>query len=118
MVATAADFIFTIFAVEAFNLIYPVATTLGAIAGALVNFMVNRYWSFQSTNNSIGMQGARYVIVWLGSVSINVYASNFIVKYFCFPYIASKVIVSFLVGITFNYLLQKHFVFKNSEKIS
>jgi putative flippase GtrA len=44
---------------------YLLAAVLGAIAGAITNFGVNRRWVFRSKGTSLLAQGAHYAGVWL-----------------------------------------------------
>jgi len=117
LMATAVDFSFTIFLVELAGMNYIAATINGALAGAAVNFMVNKYWSFRQSESSLKKQGFRYGLVWMGSLVLNVAGSNLLISVFKTPYVISKILVSVIVGITFNYTLQKYYVFGTVKKI-
>lgn len=111
LLATAIDFIMMVLAVEAFHLHYTVAVVMGAISGAAANFTVNRYWSFGAAKTSFRQQGIRYVLVWAGSVLLNVSGVYLLTHFLEVPYLLSRIVIAVLVGLTFNYLLQKQFVF-------
>lgn len=116
LIATALDFCVTIFFVELLGAGYLIATINGAVAGAITNFLINKFWSFKRGNKKTVTQGFRYGIVWLGSIILNVTGSNLLVAFFKTPYLLSKIITSVIIGITFNYTLQKHYVFGNVKK--
>lgn len=116
LAATAVDFIVTIFLVDIIGLGYLIATINGALAGAITNFFINKYWSFKQGESKIRTQGFKYGIVWLGSISLNVILSNLGIIYFNTSYLLSKTMVSIIIGITFNYTLQKHYVFSNVKE--
>jgi putative flippase GtrA len=42
---------------------YGIAAALAAIAGALTNFFVNRYWTFDARSQKLQWQGLRYAVV-------------------------------------------------------
>lgn len=110
-IATAVDFGITIFLVEILQWQYALAVFAGALGGACSNFFVNRFWSFEVSEKSLKTQGLRYVLVWTGSVLLNVSGVYLMANIFKVNYIVSKIVVSIVVGLSFNYLLQKKFVF-------
>lgn len=115
LVATVTDFAITILLVELVDFSYLTATITGAISGAITNFTINKYWSFNQRETKLKTQGIKYIIVWVGSISLNALGSNCLVKFFMLPYLISKIIISIIVGVFFNYQLQKHYVFKKSN---
>jgi putative flippase GtrA len=42
--------------------LYVVAAILGAVAGAVTNFLLSRYWAFKQTEKHIGLQAAQYAL--------------------------------------------------------
>lgn len=115
LIATAIDFFVTVALIEMVRLSYLTSSLIGAMAGAITNFTINKYWSFGQRENELKTQGIKYSIVWLGSISLNVILSNSLIKLLGIPYLISKIIVSVIVGITFNYQLQKHYVFRKNN---
>lgn len=113
LIATVVDFGITIIFIEVLKLGYVPATINGALVGAAINFFINRSWSFKQEKNKIKKQGLKYGIVWLGSIGLNVGLSNLIIVSFNTPYLLSKTLISAIIGITFNYTLQKYYVFSS-----
>jgi len=111
LMATAIDFLVMICLVEVFKLHYTLGVIVGAMAGALTNFLVNRYWSFEVADKPVKQQSFKYLLVWTGSVLLNVSGVHFLTRIFKINYIISKIAVSIIVGLSFNYVLQKKYVF-------
>ena len=91
---------------------YVYANVLGASMGAITNFLLGRYWAFQAAEANLGFQAFRYAIVAIGSVILNTLGIYILMEYFSITYIPSKVVIAVIIAITYNYLLQKYFVFK------
>lgn len=111
LLATAVDFLTMVCLVELFGLHYSLAVVAGAVAGALSNFLVNRYWSFKVSDMPVKQQSLKYVVVWTGSVLLNVTGVYILTHFARLSYMLSKIIVAVLVGLGFNYVLQKKYVF-------
>lgn len=109
---TAVDFLVTVAGVEVFHCWYLAATVLGNAAGGLTNFTLGRYLVFHAARQSAPAQGVRYFAVWLGSMLLNAAGVYLFTQVLHANYLHSKIVVSLLVGVGFNYFLQVHFVFK------
>jgi putative flippase GtrA len=111
LISTLVDFSLTFFLVEICRQHYVLAVAAGAVAGATVNFSINRYWSFQAADQSIQNQSYRYVLVWTGSLLLNMSGTYLLTHFLSVNYLLSKMITSICVGLGFNYTLQKYYVF-------
>ncbi len=114
LAGTAVDFLVTIGCVEALHVWYLTATILGNTAGGITNFYLGRHMVFQAAQHDARMQGVRYFLVWLGSMLLNASGVYLFTQVLHVNYVSSKIAVSLLVGIGFNYFLQRDFVFKKS----
>lgn len=91
---------------------YLEATAFGALLGAITNFIICRYWVTTSVGSPLSKQAIKYALVSTGSLLLNtllVYISTDtlqIEKEF------SRIIAAVIVAISYNFLLQKYFVFK------
>lgn len=94
------------------NFTAPLSNVVSGSLGAVVNFTINRYWSFESSNNSIGSQLWKFVLVVIGSISLKTLGIYILVDVFQWHFIISKLIVEVIVSLGFNFLLQKFWVFK------
>lgn len=114
LAGTVVDFLVTIGCVELLHSWYLVATVLGSMAGGITNFALGRYLVFEAAEQHASAQGVRYFLVWLGSMLLNATGVYLCTQILHVNYVLSKIVVSLLVGIGFNYFLQLHFVFKKS----
>ena len=112
LVATATDFTVMIFFKEFLGSWYMVAVVIGTLVGGFVGFMLGRYWAFISTEVRSIKQAKKYLVVMAGSFMLNVGGVYLMVEDFHFQYIIAKVVVAVIVGIGFNFFLQRYFVFK------
>lgn len=111
LLASAVDFLVTILCVQLWHSWYVLASLTGAVCGGLVNFVVARTWTFSASNQPVGQQMGRFFLVWVGNAGINA-AGLFIATHFLdVQYLLAKTVVSVLVGVSYNYLFQKDFVF-------
>lgn len=112
LIATVADFLCTVVLKEFFGVWYFLANIIGVAAGGVVNFYVNRDWVFEGTHKAIKLQAVRYFIIWTGNLLLNASGVWLLTQFGPFNYIVSKVVISLVVGWTYNYFFQKNFVFK------
>ena len=89
------------------------ANIVSGSLGAVVNFSINRYWTFQSTEVSLVRQLRKFVVVVVGSISLKSAGIYILVDQFNLNAYYSKLAVEALVSLGFNFLLQKYWVFKN-----
>lgn len=105
------DFMTTIVSVQIVGMWYIAGSITGTIAGGWLNFTMGRRWVFKSGEPKIYKQLVRYFIVWLGNLTL-VTSGVFVLTHVAgLNYILSKLSVSLVVGSTYNYLMQKRFVF-------
>ncbi len=112
LAATVVDFGVTILLKEVFHCWYLLASVLGTISGGIVNFSMNRSWVFQANDQKIYLQAIKYILVWIGNLVLVSGGVFVFTHYVGLSYLVSKIIVSLTVGIGYNYVLQKKFVFK------
>jgi len=111
-IGTAVDFGVVIFLTEIIGIWYVVSNAIGATCGAITNFFLGRNWVFSSTKNKISHQAFRYFLVATGSMILNTLGVFLLTEFTALNYIYSKVIVAVIIAFTFNFFLQKYFVFK------
>lgn len=112
LAATCFDFLTTIVLVNAFSWWYLAGSVTATIAGGLLNFMIGRLWAFNAGEGKIEWQFIKYVLVWTGNLLLNAAGVFMITQYIGLSYVISKVITAVVVGIGYNYVLQKKFVFR------
>ncbi len=112
LAATLADFGVLIFLVEVLGIWYVLATAFGALAGAVTSFLAGRHWSFEAASGALRGQALRYSLVSGLSLLLNTSGVYLFTDLVGLPYVASKALIAFLVGVFFNFPLHRHFVFR------
>jgi putative flippase GtrA len=110
--ATAVDFLTTIILVKFFGCWYVLGSAIGTIAGGVTHFSMGRHWVFEATDGKIHSQALKYFLVWAVYLLISTGLVFFITNYSGINYIISKILVSVLMSVSYNYFLHKKFVFK------
>jgi putative flippase GtrA len=110
--ATVVDFSILFLLVEAYGVWYVAATATGACAGAVVNFLLNRYWAFAAHEAAWMRQAWKYALVSGGSLVLNSAGVWYFTESWKLPYGVSKVVISLGIALGFNYPLHRLFVFR------
>jgi len=111
LLATVTDFVVTIICKEGIEIWYVHSVAIGAAVGALTAFLLNRNWVFKVQDKSVKQQALRYVLVAGGSWLLNISGVYLLTESIGISYLYSKVVVSILIGLSFNFILAKRFVF-------
>lgn len=112
LAATGVDFGTLFFATETLHVWYVASTGLGAFLGAVTNFVLNRFWSFEASHHAWGPQAYRYAMVSAGSLGLNMLGVYAFTDGVGLKYGVSKVVMAFFVGLLFNFPLHRRYVFK------
>ena len=111
--ATATDFSMVMICKEIFGLPPYIGTFIGAICGATVAFILGRNWTFLNKEGAISSQGIKFILVALGSVLLNTFGMYLLTEVYTLPhYMLSRMIVAVGVGLSYNFPMQRYFVFK------
>jgi putative flippase GtrA len=108
------DILIMIFFTEVVGIHYTLSIALGGIVGALVNFSINRNWTFREKNQSSGSidtQLLRFCIVVGGSILLKSAGTFGLTELLKMDYRLSRILTDVVVSLGFNYILQKHWVF-------
>ncbi len=112
LTATVVDFAVTVILKEWVHCWYLLASILGTLSGGMVNFAMNRRWVFDARDKKIHFQAIKYLLVWIGNLVLVSSGVFILTNYGGISYLVSKITVSVMVGICYNYTLQIRFVFK------
>jgi putative flippase GtrA len=105
------DYLVTIILASGFHYWYLESSIVGNIFGAATLFILCRNWIFRRGKASVRLQIIRFILVFAGNMilaSIGIYILTHFLKV---HYIISKTIMSVLLGVSYNYIMQKKFVF-------
>ncbi len=116
IIATIVDFVVTMLLVNMMKLHDDVAITMaaatGTITGGIVNFLLGREWVFLATHQTRTVQAGRYFLVWTGNLLLNAGGVYLLIHFGDMKVVYAKVLVSVLIGFSYNYFLQKKYVFR------
>ncbi|GGE65450.1 putative flippase GtrA [Pedobacter psychrotolerans] len=111
LMASLADFAVTLAAVKLLGLWYLAGSITGTIVGGMINFYINRNWVFNANTKALKWQVLKYILVWLGNLALVTTGVYLLTNFYHLNYMRSKVLVSIIVGISYNYIMQKQFIF-------
>jgi putative flippase GtrA len=111
IVASFFDLLITVVCKEFFYFWYVIASLIGTIIGGTTNFALGRAWVFNRKDKKVPVQAVKYFIIWNGNLLLSTLGVFVVTHYAGLSYFYSKLIVSVVVGIGYNYLFQKKFVF-------
>lgn len=111
IIGSIADYLTTIILVELFGSWYVLANLMGNIAGGILQFTLSRYWVFKSGKNNALLQAGKFVIFFLGNIVLSGLGIYLFTRFLQFNYVISKTLTSVLLGVSYNYFVQKKFVF-------
>jgi putative flippase GtrA len=111
IIGSLADFLVSILLHEVFHCWYIVANISGNICGAVIQFILSRNWAFEAGKGKISNQAIKYLLFWAGNILLQTAGVYVLKNYFNLSYILSKTIASVMIGLTYNYFVQKKFVF-------
>lgn len=119
MMGGGVDYLMMIIFTEVLHVHYTISIAIGGIIGAVVNFTLNKTWSFRSRDlkykSSTKVQLIKFVLVVLNSILMKSSGTYFITTFLKLDYKISRIIVDLFVSIIFNYSLQKYWVFKKNK---
>ncbi|MBU2552942.1 MAG: GtrA family protein [Bacteroidetes bacterium] len=112
IIATVVDFVVLIGLTEIAHLWYLFSATAGALSGGITGFILERNWVFKRKEVKLATQSTKYLLIWIVSIVLNTGGLYLMVELSGYQYIISKIIVSVMVGVGFNYLMHKYYIFK------
>jgi putative flippase GtrA len=116
-----ADYLLMIYFTEVFNLHYTISIVIGGIVGAMVNFQLNKRWTFRSKKIPYKQSGTKqmlkFIFVVLNSILLKVTGTYMFTTYFKIDYYISRVMTDMAVSLAFNYTLQKLWVFQKNMQL-
>lgn len=109
------DYLVMLGCTELLHIHYTISIAIGGVVGAVFNFSVNRYWTFNASKAShapVGGQLARFLFVVAGSICLKSSGTWLFTTYLHIDYKISRIIVDIIVSLGFNYVLQTYWVFR------
>ncbi len=116
LLATLTDFAVFAFLTKVVGVWYVFATIISAVSGGIVAFIFNRNWVFDKKDGSISIQAKKYAMVWITSIILNATGLYVLVENAHITELYAKIIISVIVGVFFNFIMNKYYVFKQHNK--
>jgi putative flippase GtrA len=111
ILGSLSDYLVTILLVEVFHCWYLPANLAGNICGGSLQFILCRSWAFGIKGHLRPQQVSKFVLVFIGNLVLSAAGIYFFTHVLKMNYIISKTLTSVFLGLTYNYLMQKKFVF-------
>ncbi|MDR0385373.1 MAG: GtrA family protein [Prevotellaceae bacterium] len=110
------DYLIMILLTEFVRIHYTVSIAIACTLGAIMNFSVNKIWTFYSKNSSykfsLTQQLWRFLFVVISSIGLKMLGTYMLTAYLHIDYKISRLITDIIVSIFYNYMLQRYWVFK------
>ncbi|MDR2358556.1 MAG: GtrA family protein [Prevotellaceae bacterium] len=109
------DYGIMIFLTEIGGMRYVFSIAVACILGAVVNFSLNRTWSFYSQSKSYKFsstqQLVRFAVVLASSILLKISGTYLLTSFAGIDYKISRIITDIIVSLGYNYVLQRFWVF-------
>lgn len=116
LIGGITDYSVMVFVTEVFHVHYTISIAIGGIIGAVINFSLNKTWTFKSKHHQYrsGTMGQLYkfIIVVAGSIFFKSSGTFLVTNYLHIDYKISRLFVDLVVSVLFNFNMQKYWVFR------
>jgi putative flippase GtrA len=112
LLTTVLDFATLIGLTELAGVNYVIATSIGTVVGAVANFTINKVWAFYARDMPAIPAMARFVGVQAGASALHTGGVWVLTRFARLPYPVSKLVIAATVYLTWNYPLNRWFVFR------
>jgi len=111
VLGSGVDFLLTYILAEYVHCWYILGNFVGNIAGGITQFLLCRNWAFQMPPGRIGSQALKFTAVFAGNLILSAALVYLLTHFLGLHYMLSKLMSSIILGVSYNYLLQKYLVF-------
>lgn len=115
-VGGVADYLIMIACTELLGIHYSISIIIAGILGAVVNFSINRKWTYHAEDGKINRQLIKFIVVVLGSVALKSSGTYALTTWLNIDYKITRLLVDLIVSLGFNYTLQTYWVFYRKNK--
>ena len=110
--ATLVDYGAFIVLVEWFAVFNGTATAIGAFAGAVTNFTINKVWTFRTHQTPVSVEVPRYAAISLTSLLFNTAGVVLLADGLKWNPVMARILVGLTVSVAWNMPLHRWFVFR------
>lgn len=117
-VGGVVDYIVMIICTELFAIHYTLSILISGSAGAVINFSINRKWTFHAEKGNLKYQVPKFIAMVVGSIFLKSAGTYLFTNWLTIDYKISRIITDIIVSLGFNYTLQNYWVFKKPEQLN
>jgi len=110
--ASVVDIVSLYLLTEFLNVYYVISAGIASGLGAIVGFTVLRIWAFKQTDRPIATQAAKYALVSLLILLLNMGGIYAVTEYLGLQYMISKLVIAFVIGIGVSFPLFRYYVYR------
>lgn len=107
-----ADYIIMILCTEILGVHYTISILISGSIGAILNFSINRKWTFRAEKGNLKYQVPKFITMVVGSIFLKSAGTYLFTNWLAIDYKISRIITDLIVSLGFNYTLQHYWVFK------
>ncbi len=94
---------------------YTISIWISGFLGALVNFSLNKYWTYNAIEERTSNQLFKFYFVVVGSVALKSFGTYLMTEGLTIDCRISRLVVDLVVSLGYNYTLQRFWVFRKSQ---
>lgn len=113
-----SDYLIMVLCTEVFGIHYTISIAIGGIIGAVVNFSINRKWTYRAEDGKLNSQLIKFILVVFGSIFLKSAGTYLLTTWLNVDYKITRIIVDLIVSLGFNYTLQTYWVFLKNAKVN
>ena len=95
------------------HIFYGYSILISGAIGAVVNFLINRYWTFKKTEAPGVAQLQKFIVMVIISILLKSSGTYLLTEWMHFDYRISRICIDALVSFGVNFTLQKYWVFSS-----
>ena len=109
------DYLVMIALTEYGQIFYTYSIIISGCLGAIINFSLNRYWTFKRLESSKWTQLSKFIFVVLGSITLKSAGTYLLTETLKLDYRISRLCVDAIVSFGFNFTMQQYWVFRKKQ---
>lgn len=102
---------------ELLHIHYTISILISGLVGAVVNFLINRKWTYQAEKAPVQGQLIKFILVVFGSIFLKSGGTYLLSTWLKIDYKISRIITDIIVSLGFNYTLQTYWVFRKGKHL-
>jgi putative flippase GtrA len=112
------DYLVMILCTELVGIHYTLSILMSGSIGAIINFSINRKWTFQAEKGGLQHQIPKFIATVIGSILLKSAGTYLFTNWLKIDYKISRVVTDIIVSLGFNYTLQKYWVFRKKRNFN